>query len=140
MGLYKDDPFGNLGRLRDELHRAVRLVVDTGMHAKKWSREQAIDYMMTTEGADAGNAESEIERYVVWPAQALGYKIGMLKLQQLRMEAEAAYGERFDIREFHDHLLAIASSALPVIEEEMRAWIAKANPSLRSHPPLAPRN
>ncbi|MEO7012895.1 MAG: DUF885 family protein, partial [Dokdonella sp.] len=64
----------------------------------------------------------------------------MLKLQQLRKEAEAAYGDQFDIREFHDHLLAIASSALPVIEEEMRAWIAKANPSLRSHPPLAPRN
>ena len=125
MGLYKDDPFGNLGRLRDELHRAVRLVVDTGMHAKKWSREQAIDYMVKTEGADPGNAESEVERYVVWPGQALGYKIGMLKLQQLRKEAEAAYGEQFDIREFHDRLLAIASSALPVIEQEMRAWIAE---------------
>lgn len=128
MGMYKDDPFGNLGRLRDELHRAVRLVVDTGMHAKKWSREQAIDYMVKTEGADPGNAESEVERYVVWPGQALGYKIGMLKLQQLRKEAEAAYGDQFDIREFHDHLLAIASSALPVIEQEMRAWIARANP------------
>lgn len=127
MGMYKDDPFGDLGRLQDELHRAVRLVVDTGMHAKKWSREQAIDYMMTTEGADPGNAESEIERYVVWPGQALGYKIGMLKLQQLRKEAEAAYGDQFDIREFHDRLLVIASSALPVIEQEMRAWIAKEN-------------
>ncbi len=127
MGLYKDDPFGNLGRLRDELHRAVRLVVDTGMHARKWSREQAIDYMVTTEGADPGNAESEIERYVVWPGQALGYKIGMLRLQKLREEAEAAYGDKFDIREFHDRLLAIASSALPVIEQEMRAWMAKAN-------------
>jgi uncharacterized protein (DUF885 family) len=126
MGMYKDDPFGDLGRLRDELHRAVRLVVDTGMHAKKWSREQAIDYMVATEGADPGNAESEVERYVVWPGQALGYKIGMLKLQQLRKEAEAAYGDKFDIREFHDHLLAIASSALPVIEQEMRVWIAKA--------------
>lgn len=127
MGMYKDDPFGDLGRLRDELHRAVRLVVDTGMHARKWSREQAIDYMVATEGADPGNAESEVERYVVWPGQALGYKIGMLKLQQLRKEAEAAYGDRFDIREFHDRLLAIATSALPVIEQEMRAWIAKAN-------------
>lgn len=128
MGMYKDDPFGDLGRLQDELHRAVRLVVDTGMHAKKWRREQAIDYMITTEGADPGNAESEVERYVVWPGQALGYKIGMLKLQQLRKEAEAAYGNKFDIREFHDHLLTIASSALPVIEQEMRAWIAKAKP------------
>lgn len=129
MGMYKDDPVGDLGRLRDELHRAVRLVVDTGMHAKKWSREQAIDYMVATEGADPGNAESEIERYVVWPGQALGYKVGMLKLQQLRKEAEAAYGDKFDIRDFHDHLLAIATSALPVIEQEMRAWIAKANAS-----------
>lgn len=126
MGLYKDDPFGNLGRLRDELHRAVRLVVDTGMHAKKWSREQAIDYMIRTEGVEPGAAESEVERYVVWPGQALGYKIGMLKLQQLRREAEAAHGGKFDIREFHDRLLRIQSSALPVIEDEMRAWIAKA--------------
>jgi uncharacterized protein (DUF885 family) len=127
MGMYKDDPIGNIGRLRDELHRAVRLVVDTGMHAKKWSREKAIDYFVATEGADEGLAVSEIERYVVWPGQALGYKIGMLKLQQLRREAEAAYGDQFDIREFHDRLLAISSSALPVIEQEMRAWIAKAD-------------
>jgi uncharacterized protein (DUF885 family) len=81
---------------------------------------------VATEGADPCNAESEIERYVVFPGQALGYKVGMLKLQQLRKDAEAAYGDKFDIREFHDHLLAIATSALPVIEQEMRAWIAKA--------------
>ena len=126
MGMYADDPIGDIGRLRDELHRAVRLVVDTGMHAKKWSREQAIDYMVATEGADQGSAVSEIERYVVWPGQALGYKIGMLRIQQLRKEAEAAYGPRFDIREFHDRLLRISASALPVIERDMRAWIAEA--------------
>ncbi len=126
MGMYADDPIGDIGRLRDELHRAVRLVVDTGMHAKKWSREQAIDYFIATEGADRGNAVSEIERYVVWPGQALGYKIGMLRIQQLRKEAEAAYGDRFDIREFHDRLLRISASALPVIERDMRAWIAEA--------------
>ena len=126
MGMYADDPIGDIGRLRDELHRAVRLVVDTGMHAKKWSREQAIDYFIATEGADLGNAVSEIERYVVWPGQALGYKIGMLSIQQLRKEAEAAYGDRFDIREFHDRLLRISASALPVIERDMRAWIAEA--------------
>ncbi len=127
MGMYKDDPIGDIGRLRDELHRAARLVVDTGMHAKKWSREQAIEYFVDTEGADRGNAVSEIERYVVWPAQALGYKIGMLRIQQLRKEAEAAYGDRFDIREFHDRLLRISASALPVIEGDMRAWIAEAD-------------
>lgn len=124
MGMYADDPFGDLGRLRDELHRAVRLVVDTGMHAKRWTREQAIDYMVANEGATPNAAESEIERYAVWPAQALGYKIGMLKIQQLRKEAEAARGDRFDVRAFHDRVLAISSSAMPVIEREIRAWIS----------------
>ena len=127
MGLYDGDPFGNLGRLQDELHRAVRLVVDTGMHAKKWSREQAIDYMVATEGNDRSEAVSEIERYVVWPGQALGYKIGMLKLQALRADAEAAFGDDFDIREFHDRVLKVSSSALPVIDAEIRAWIAEAD-------------
>ena len=124
MGLYADDPVGDIGRLRDELHRAVRLVVDTGMHAKRWSREQAIEYMLATEGNEESDAESEVERYAVWPGQALGYKIGMLKIQELRRDAEAALGEDFDIRQFHDQLLAISSSALPVIEQEMRDWIA----------------
>ncbi len=123
MGLYADDPAGDLGRLQDELHRAIRLVVDTGMHAMKWSREQAIDYMVATEGIEYGAAESEIERYVVWPGQALGYKIGMLKIQQLRRDAQAAYGEDFDIRAFHDRLLVISSSALPVIEQDINTWI-----------------
>jgi len=126
MGLYAQDPIGDVGRLRDELHRAVRLVVDTGMHAKKWSREQAIDYMVATEGLTQIEAVSEIERYVVWPGQALGYKIGMLKIQELRRDAEAALGDEFDIRQFHDRLLAISASALPVIEQQMRAWIATA--------------
>lgn len=127
MGMYDKDPIGNIGRLRDELHRAVRLVVDTGMHARKWSRERSIEYMVATEGADENGAVSEIERYVVWPGQALGYKIGMLRIQQLRREAEAAFGDEFDIREFHDRLLAISASALPVIEREMRAWIAESS-------------
>jgi uncharacterized protein (DUF885 family) len=123
MGLYADDPFGDLGRLQAEMHRAVRLVVDTGMHAMKWSREQAIDYMLDKEGAERSYVESEIERYAVWPGQALGYKLGMLKLQALRREAEAAHGEDFDIRAFHDRLLRVSSSALPVIEQDLRAWI-----------------
>ena len=125
--MYADDPIGNIGRLRDERHRAVWLVVDTGMHAKKWSREEALDYMVATEGAGPDGAVSEIERYVVWPGQGLGYKIGMIRIQQLRKEAEAAFGDEFDIREFHDRLLAISASALRVIERDMRAWIAGAN-------------
>jgi len=123
MGLYEDDPFGDLGRLQAELHRAIRLVVDTGMHAMKWSRERAIDYMVSTEGIDLSEATSEIDRYAVWPGQALGYKLGMLKLQELRAEAERERGEGFDIREFHDQVLRVSSAALPVIESEMRAWI-----------------
>jgi uncharacterized protein (DUF885 family) len=123
MGLYDNDPFGDLGRLQAEMHRAVRLVVDTGMHAKKWSREQAVDYMMENEGAELSYVESEIERYAVWPGQALGYKLGMLKLQALRAEAEAALGTRFDIRQFHDRLLRVSSFALPVIEQDLREWI-----------------
>ncbi|WOI52652.1 DUF885 domain-containing protein [Parvularcula sp. LCG005] len=123
MGLYDDDPFGNIGRLQAELHRAVRLVVDTGMHAKKWSREEAIDYMMDVEGADESDAVSEIERYVVWPGQALGYKVGMLRLQELRAMAEEQLGDDFDIRAFHDEVLKVSSFALPVIDEHITGWI-----------------
>lgn len=123
MGLYDNDPFGDLGRLQAEMHRAVRLVVDTGMHAKKWSREQAVDYMMLNEGAERSGVEAEIDRYAVWPAQALGYKLGMLKIQALRAEAEAALGDRFDIRAFHDRVLRVSSYALPVIERDLREWI-----------------
>lgn len=126
MGLYADDPFGDLGRLQDELHRAVRLVVDTGMHAKKWSREAAIDYMVKTEGAHPAEAESEIERYVVWPGQALGYKIGMLKIAELRKLAAAELGEAFDIRVFHDAVLKEGPVPLPVLEANVRAFIDEA--------------
>ena len=123
MGLYDSDPFGNLGRLQDELHRAIRLVVDTGMHAKRWSREQAIDYMATTEGAHPLEVESEIERFAVWPGQALGYKMGMLKIKALRKEAEAALGPKFDIRAFHDLVLKDGAVPLPVLEKSIRTWI-----------------
>ena len=99
MGMYDDDPYGDLGRLQAELHRAVRLVVDTGMHAMKWSREQAIDYMVDTEGVEESTAVTEVERYAVWPGQALGYKLGMLKILELREEAQQQLGDRFDIRE-----------------------------------------
>lgn len=123
MGLYDDDPYGDLGRLQDELHRAIRLVVDTGMHALKWSREEAIRYMVETEGAHPSEAEAEIDRYIVWPGQALGYKIGMLRIQALRAEAEAAMGERFDIREFHDEVLRNDAVPLDVLEAKIERWI-----------------
>lgn len=127
MGLYADDPFGDLGRLQDELHRAIRLVVDTGMHAKKWSREQAIDYMAKTEGAEPSEVESEIERYVVWPGQALGYKMGMLRIQEIRKNAESELGDKFDIRAFHDVVLKDGPVPLSILEENVAAWVAEVN-------------
>jgi uncharacterized protein (DUF885 family) len=123
MGMYEDDPFGDLGRLQAELHRAVRLVTDTGMHAKKWSREKAIKYMVDTEGLDEATATSEIERYVVWPGQALGYKLGQLKILALREEAQQALGDQFDIRDFNQQVLDVASAPLPFIETTVREWI-----------------
>jgi uncharacterized protein (DUF885 family) len=129
MDLYEGDPYGDLGRLQDELHRAVRLVVDTGMHAKKWSREQAIDYVAKTEGVHPSEAVSEVERYVVWPGQALGYKIGMLRIEALRAEAEAALGDKFDIRAFHDEVLKYGAVPLPVFEANIRRWAASYSPA-----------
>ena len=127
MGMYDDDPYGDLGRLQAELHRAVRLVVDTGMHAKKWSREQAIEYMIDAEGVEEGTAVSEVERYAVWPGQALGYKLGMLKILELRDEAQQKLGDRFDIRAFNDTVLHVASTPLPYIEATVRDWIRQAD-------------
>jgi uncharacterized protein (DUF885 family) len=123
MGMYADDPYGDLGRLQAELHRAVRLVVDTGMHSKKWSRERAIEYMVDAEGLDEATATSEIERYAVWPAQALGYKLGQLRILALRAEAEKALGDAFDIRDFNQQVLNVASAPLPFIEDSIRGWI-----------------
>ncbi len=127
MGMYSDDPYGNLGRLQAELHRAVRLVVDTGMHAKRWSREQAIEYMIGVGGIDDGRAVTEVERFAVWPAQALGYKLGMLKILELREEAQRVLGEEFDIRAFNDAVLHVASTPLPYIEATVRDWIRQAD-------------
>jgi len=124
MGMYADDPYGDLGRLQAELHRAVRLVTDTGMHAKRWSRERAIKYMVDAEGLDEATATSEIERYVVWPAQALGYKLGQIKILALREEAKQALGDAFDIRDFNQQVLDVASAPLPFIESTVRNWIA----------------
>ncbi len=123
MGVYADDPFGNLGRLQGELFRAVRLVVDTGMHYKRWTREQAIDYMAATTGSAEGSVVAEIERYAVWPGQALGYKMGMLKFQELRARAEEALGDTFDIRDFHEVVLGKGPMPMAIVEVRVDAWI-----------------
>jgi uncharacterized protein (DUF885 family) len=125
MGMYDNDPFGDLGRLRDELFRATRLVVDTGMHAKHWSREQAIDYMMKTTGMAESDVTAEIERYVVWPGQACAYKIGMKTILDMRAKAKAELGDKFDLKAFHAAVLLNGGMPLDVFENSIDRWIAE---------------
>lgn len=123
MGFYKD-PMQHWGTLDDEMLRAMRLVVDTGIHAKGWSREQAIDYMLANSGMGRSDATAEVERYIAWPGQALGYKIGALTIQRLRRKAETALGAKFDIRAFHEQVLGSGALPLPVLEAKIDRWIA----------------
>ncbi len=125
MNLYADDPFGDLGRLQAEIFRAVRLVVDTGMHAKKWSREQAIEYMVAKTGQTEAEVTREIERYVVWPGQATAYKTGQLAIIRMRQKAEAELGEKFDLRKFHEVILGNGAMPLGILEETVDSWIEK---------------
>jgi uncharacterized protein (DUF885 family) len=123
LGLYKDD-FSKMGQLNYDMWRAVRLVVDTGMHQFKWTRDQAIYYFQQNTGKNRQDIENEVDRYISWPGQALAYKLGQLRIQALRAEAEKALGARFDIRAFHDQLLGMGPLPLSVLDVEMRAWIA----------------
>ena len=121
-GWYQGDPFGDLGRLQAELFRAVRLVVDTGIHAKRWTREQAIAYMREKTGMGEKEVTAEIERYIVMPGQACAYKVGMLKLQELRARAQRELGEKFDQREFHDVVLKNGALPLEILEEQINIF------------------
>lgn len=123
MGLYDDDPLGDLGRLQAEMFRAVRLVVDTGIHAKRWSREEAIEYMLAKTGMTEDEVIREIERYSVWPGQATGYKTGQLAILELRETAEEALGESFDIRQFHELLLMNGAMPLALLKDQVTAWV-----------------
>jgi uncharacterized protein (DUF885 family) len=122
LGLYKD-PYARFGRLKAEMHRACRLVVDTGMHAMGWTREQAIKYMMDNTGRTESFITAEVERYIVWPGQALGYKIGELKIKELRAKATRALGARFDIRKFHNALIDDGPLPLELLEQRLDEWI-----------------
>ncbi len=122
LGLFTD-PMQWYGRLSDEMLRAMRLVVDTGLHDLGWSREQAIRYMQDNSSLAATDIEAEVERYIVVPGQALGYKIGDLRIQGLRRRAEEALGARFDIREFHAAILTDGSLPMAVLEAKMARWI-----------------
>lgn len=126
LGVYKDDPFGDLGRLQAEMLRSVRLVVDTGIHYKRWPRERAIAYMLEKTGMSEGAVVSEIERYIVNPGQACAYKVGMLSIRAARERAQAALGPRFDVeaeKAFHDVVLRGGALPLEVLDEQVDAWI-----------------
>lgn len=120
---YQKDPLDNLGRLRDEMLRCVRLVVDTGLHSERWTREQAIAYMMRETGMGEAETTTEIERYIVDPGQALAYKVGMLKILELRERAKSKLGAKFDIREFHDHVLTNGAMPLAILERVIDDYV-----------------
>src|ERR687890_1459841 len=111
------DPYQRFGGLDDEMLRAMRLVVDSGIHAKGWSRDQAIDYMLANSGMSRTEATAEVERYIAIPSQALAYKIGALTIQRLKAKAQAALGSRFDAREFHAQVLMTGSLPMAVLEK-----------------------
>jgi len=123
LGMFTD-PYQWFGRLNDEQLRAMRLVVDTGLHAKGWSREQAIKYMLDHSTLAESDVVSEVERYIAWPGQALGYKIGDLRIQALRRKAELALGGKFDVRDFHREVVCDGAVPLDVLESKIDRWIA----------------
>ena len=125
MGMYDNYALGDLGRLQAEMFRAVRLVVDTGMHDKRWSREQAITYMLDKTGMTEAEVVREIERYVVWPGQATAYKVGQLAILKIRDLAERELGEKFDIKQFHEVILSNGAMPLDILESTIIDWVAK---------------
>jgi uncharacterized protein (DUF885 family) len=122
VGFYQN-PYNDYGRLQDEMLRAIRLVVDTGLHAKKWTREQVVQFFHDHSAIDEVEVQNETDRYIVWPGQALGYKVGQLKIIELRERARKELGDRFDIREFHDQVLGAGALPLDVLEKRMDEWI-----------------
>ncbi|MFP5393122.1 MAG: DUF885 domain-containing protein, partial [Gammaproteobacteria bacterium] len=132
LGLYRD-AFSAFGRLNSELFRAARLVVDTGIHALGWSRQQALDYLNANTANSLADNEVEVDRYIAWPAQALGYKMGELAIRALRSKAEGALGERFDLRRFHSVVLDGGALPIPLLEQQVNQWIASSMP-----PPTPP--
>ena len=122
MGFYKD-PYSDYGRLQDEMLRAIRLVVDTGFHSKHWTREQVVDYFHAHSAIDEPEVQSETDRYIAWPAQALSYKIGQLKILELRERTRKQMGDKFDLRAFHDQVLGAGALPLNVLETRMDEWV-----------------
>jgi uncharacterized protein (DUF885 family) len=124
VGFYQD-PYSDYGHLQDELLRAIRLVVDTGLHAKKWTRDQVVKFFHDHSTIDEPSVQAESSRYIVWPGQALAYKIGQLTILRLREKAKAELGDKFDIRDFHDEVLGAGALPLDVLEKRIEAWIVR---------------
>jgi uncharacterized protein (DUF885 family) len=122
IGFYQD-PYSDYGRLEADMWRAIRLVVDTGVHSQHWTRQQMVDYFHEHSGLDETNLQSEVDRYIAWPAQALGYKMGQLKILELRERAKTALGPKFDLRAFHDVILSSGALPLDVLDKQVDAWI-----------------
>jgi uncharacterized protein (DUF885 family) len=125
VGFY-EDPYNDYGRLQDEMLRAIRLVVDTGLHHKHWTRDQVVKFFHDHSTIDEPSVQSETDRYIVWPGQALGYKIGQLTISRLREKARTELGDKFDVRGFHDEVLGAGALPLDVLETRIDAWIARA--------------
>ena len=122
VGFYQD-PYSDFGRLNDELLRACRLVLDTGVHSKHWTREQMVDYFHAHSGEDEADVQSETDRYIAWPGQALAYKLGQLKITELRERAKAQLGAKYDVRKFHDEILDGGALPLDVLDRRVQGWI-----------------
>jgi uncharacterized protein (DUF885 family) len=125
MGVYKESPIDRLGYLQSMAFRAARLVVDTGLHHKKWTRDQAIDYMVSVTGDQRSGITTEVERYIVWPGQACAYMVGRETINRLRTKAKAELGAAYDPRAFHDKILLDGPAPLSVLENNIGAWIAE---------------
>jgi len=123
VGHYQD-PYSDYGRLENEMWRAIRLVIDTGVHEKHWSREQMVEYFHRYTAMDEPNIQSEVDRYIAWPAQALAYKLGQMEILKLRAEAQRQLGDKFDIHNFHDEVLGNGALPLDVLEAEVNSWIS----------------
>ena len=123
-GTYQD-PYNRFGQLTSEIWRAIRLVVDTGLHSKGWTEQEAIDFFMQNSPEPLESVVSEIQRYIVMPGQATSYKIGMLKIQELRKRAEESLGEKFSLKTFHDKILGGGALPLPLLEKVIDRWIER---------------
>ena len=133
IGFYQD-PYSDYGRLEADMWRAIRLVVDTGVHSQHWTRQQMVDYFHQYSGLDETNIQSEVDRYIAWPAQALGYKMGQLKILELRDRAQSSLGPKFDLRAFHDVVLDSGALPLDVLESQVDAWIQSQLPAQKPAP------